>query len=293
MVRIKKRKTTYVLIIPRFEDIFHSYFAGEIIKGVSLAASRLKIDILIHIVDRLDQRRWLDSSLLDRNFIAGIIFADIDNDLSVVKRAITSGIPCIVLNNTLREPINCIAVDNKSAAEEIVQHFVKLGHKRIATIAGDQSTQAGVMRLKGFEKSLKKHGITTPKQYITIGDFLRTPARNAAKKLLALKSRPTAIFAASDVMALELIDIARSKGIKVPEDLSVIGFDDNPLISTCSIPLSTVPQPLIEMGRLGTENLYKISKGKARLPVKLMLSTKLVVRKSTKPALPAVREGRK
>jgi DNA-binding LacI/PurR family transcriptional regulator len=276
----RKRKPTFVLLIPRFEDVFHSYFAGEIIRGVSLSASRLNADFLIHIVDRADHSGWLDSTLMDRNYIDGIIFADIDNDLDVVKKAIRRSVPCMVLNNLLDEPINYIAMDNKKAAMEVVEYLIKLGHRQIATIAGDVSTQAGMMRLEGFQETLHKHNLAVPRNYITFGDFLRTPARTAAKKLLNLKTRPTAIFAASDVMALELIAEAEAMNIRVPEDLSVVGFDDNPLILASDVNLSTVSQPLLEMGRLGAENLYAISRGKAKLPVKITLPTKFVKRKS-------------
>ncbi len=280
-MRFKKRKKTFVLVIPSFEDIFHSFYAGEIIKGASLSASRLKIDILVHITDRFDHRGWLDSSLLDPNFIDGIVFGDIDNDINVVKKAIARRIPVIVLNNYLEEPINCIAIDNRKASKEVMKHLVKLGHKNIATITGDLSTQAGQWRLEGYYEALNEFGIKPPKTYITHGDFLRTPARLAANKLLKLKSRPTAVFAASDVMALELLDVARSSNIKVPEELSVVGFDDNPLNVNSPVRLTTVFQPLVEMGRLGVEHLKQISRGEAPLPIKVMLQTKLVVRSST------------
>jgi DNA-binding LacI/PurR family transcriptional regulator len=277
----KKRKKTFVLVIPSFEDIFHSFYAGEIIKGVSFAASRMKVDVLIHITDRFDHRGWLDSTLLDRNYIDGIIFGDIDNDINVVKKAISRGIPAIVLNNYLEEPVNCIAIDNRKATFEIVSHLVKLGHTRIATIAGDLSTQAGLARYEGFQQALAQHNIKIPKYYLTHGNFLRTPARAAASKLLKMKARPTAIFAASDVMALELIDVAKANDLRVPEDLSVVGFDDNPLSGNCSVRLTTVSQPLVEMGRLGTEHLRQISRAQAKLPVKLMLQPRLILRKST------------
>jgi len=279
-VTIKKRKPTFVLVIPRFEDIFHSYYAGEIIRGVSLSASRLNADFLIHITDRANHQGWLDSTLMDKNYIDGILFADIDNDLSIVRKAIRRGMSCMVLNNIIAEPINYVAVDNRTAAYECMECLIKLGHSKIATIAGDVSTQAGLMRLEGYREALLKNGISVPRSYTTFGDFLRTPARNAAKKLLNLKNRPTAVFAASDVMALELMDVAKNMGLRVPEDLSVIGFDNNPLASSSPVSLTTVFQPLTEMGRLGAENLSRISLGKAALPVKLTLPTKLIKRKS-------------
>ncbi len=281
-----KRKKTFVLVIPSFEDIFNSFYAGEIIKGVSLTMSRLKVDLLVHITDRSDHRGWLDSSLLDQRYIDGIIFGDIDNDVQIVKKAITRGIPTLVLNNHLKDPINCIAVDNYRAAYEAVQHLIKLGHQKIATIAGDQVTQAGTLRLTGYRDAMKDCGLSVPSYYETYGDFLRTPAREAAQRLLKMKNRPSAIFAASDVMALEIIDLALKHDLRIPEDLSVLGFDDNPLNIASPVRLSTVYQPLVEMGRLGAEHLKQITLGKARLPVKILLEARLRLRNSTGPFKP-------
>src|SRR5882757_1702450 len=220
-----KRKPIFVLILPRFEDIFHSFYTGEITKGVNLAASRLNVDFLVHITDRSDHSTWLDATLLDRKHVDGILFADIDNDLDIVKRAIMRGMPCLVLNNIINEPINYIAVNNYKAAVQVVEEFVKLGHKKIATIAGDLSTQAGQARLEGYYDALRKYNIEPDKSYVKIGGFLRTPARQAAQDLFKLKDRPTAIFAASDVMAMEAIDVAKSKKVSIPSDLSICGFD--------------------------------------------------------------------
>jgi LacI family transcriptional regulator len=282
-MRNKNRKQTFLLVIPSFEDIFHSFYAGEIIKGVSLAASRLNIDILIHITDRFDHKSWLEASLLNHDDIDGIIFADIDNDINIVKKVIDRGIPYVVLNNYLEQPINCLAIDNRDATFKIVDHLTKLRHERIATIAGDRMTQSGQVRLEAFKEALTQKGITPVQEYITFGDFLRTPARAAAQKLLAMKDRPTAIFAASDVMAMELIDVATSLDIRIPGDLSVVGFDDNPLSINCPIRLTTVFQPLVEMGRLGAEQLKQLVLGQAKLPIKFMLAAKFVPRDSTGP----------
>jgi LacI family transcriptional regulator len=271
-----KRKPIYVLILPRFEDIFHAFYTGEITKGVNLAASRLNIDFLVHITDRSNHAAWLDATLLDRKHVDGILFADIDNDLDIVKKAIMRGMPCLVLNNIINEPINYIAVNNYKAGFQVVEEFIKLGHKRIATIAGDLSTQAGQARLEGYYDALKKHDLKVDKSYVKIGGFLRTPARQGAHDLFKLKERPTAIFAASDVMALEVMDVAKSKKIRIPDDVALCGFDDNPLREHAPVKLATVSQPLVEMGRLGLEMLYQISHGKAKLPVKEVLTAKWI-----------------
>ena|SRR3989338_1910610 len=283
---LKKKNKTFALVIPRFEDIFHSFYAGEIIKGVSLAASRLKADILMHITDRFDHHDWLDSQTLTEEYIDGIIFADINNDVTMLRKVIQKGIPYIVLNNIFSEPINCITVDNRKAAYDIVEYFIKKGHRKIATIAGDLSTQAGKLRLEGYKEALQQHGIKLNEEYLATGDFLRTPARKSAEKLLRLKNRPTAVFAASDVMALELLDEAKKQSVRVPDELSVIGFDDNPLNVYSPVKLSTVLQPLAEMGRLGLEHLSQISLGQMKVPVKITLATKFIERESVREISP-------
>ncbi|MBL8013694.1 MAG: substrate-binding domain-containing protein [Candidatus Omnitrophica bacterium] len=271
-----RRKHIYVLIIPQFQDIFDSYFAGEVTKGVSLAASRLNVDILMHIVDRADHSGWLDPTLLDRRHVDGILFADIDRDVAVVKKAIGKGMPTLVLNNKLDEPINYISIDNYRSAYDVVEHLIELGHTKIATIAGDLHTQAGQARLDGYQAALAKHKIEIRPHYVKNGEFLRTPARAAAEQLFKLKERPTAIFAASDVMALEVMDVAKHRKISIPHDLSLVGFDNNPINLTAPVRLMTVAQPLVEMGRLGLERLYQIRHAKARLPLKEVIKPKIV-----------------
>lgn len=286
IVRARQTKTrTFALIMPRFEDIDHSFYAEEILKGVGLSASRLKVDILLHVTERYDHHDWLGSKTVDPNYIDGIIFADIDNDIETLQKVIATGIPYIVLNNIFEEPINSIAVDNFKAASEVVERLVSFGHQRIAMIAGDQHTQSGRLRLEGYQDALGKNKISVQKEYIKYGDFLRTPSRKAAKELLDLPERPTAIFACSDVMALEVLAEAKSRSMSIPKDLSVVGFDDNPINVHSPVKLTTVSQPLKEMGRLGVEKLNLMCEGKIGVPVQALLSTVLIERDSVSKIL--------
>jgi LacI family transcriptional regulator len=226
----KGRKPLFVLIIPRFEDLGNAFYAGEVMKGASVAASRLDIDILIHLTERGDHATWLTGDLLNPNAVDGLLFADIDRDWDVVRRAIKAGLPTIVLNNPSDEPFNCIAIDNRRAAAEAVGQLLALGHRRIAHISGDLDTQAGQDRLAGYYDALEIAGITRDKRLVKKGGFLRTPARMAARaflKEMPRTERPTAIFAASDLMAFEVLDATRELEIKVPDELSIIGFDNN------------------------------------------------------------------
>ncbi|MFH1061431.1 MAG: substrate-binding domain-containing protein [Candidatus Omnitrophota bacterium] len=272
-----KRKI-YTLVVPRFEDIFHSFFAQEIIKGATSAASRLNVDVLIHIVERGQNIDLFSSVLSIAQICEGIIFADIDQERVALKKVISSSKPCVVLNNSFLEPINCISIDNYKATRNVMEYLISLGHTRIATICGDLTTEAGNERLKGYNDALNAKGIPVENQYIKKGEFLRTPARRAAERLLSLNERPTAIFAASDVMALEVLDVAKKKNIVVPKQLSVIGFDDNPLNSYSAIGLTTVRQPIAEMARLGLEMLDRIVMKKEKTPVQSKLNARLIKR---------------
>ncbi len=276
-----ERAKFYSLVIPRFEDVFHSFFASEVIKGVTAAASRLRVDILIHITERTKHQDWLKNETINSDFVKGVIFADIDGDKKRLLQFMQSGKPYIVMNNYFTEDINCIAVDNRRAAMDVVEYLVKLGHKKIATIAGDLATQAGEARLEGYKQAMQKHGLPVPRGYVQEGFFLRTPARVAAKNLLCLDDRPTAVFAASDVMALEVVDEARAEGLRIPWDISLVGFDDNPIAGYSQVRLTTVAQPIAEMGRQALEKLNLIVQEREKQPVKIILPTKLVKREST------------
>jgi DNA-binding LacI/PurR family transcriptional regulator len=271
----KGRKPLFVLIIPRFEDLANAFYAGEVMKGASIAASRLDIDFLTHLTERTDHATWLAGDLLDPNAVDGILFADIDRDWDVVKKAIRAGLPTIVLNNPSEEPFNCIAIDNRRAAAQAVALLVGQGHSKIAHISGDLDTQAGQDRLAGYYDGLEAAGLPRDKKLVKKGGFLRTPAHQAAEALLKEKDRPTAIFAASDVMAFEVLDVANSLDLKVPGDLAVIGFDNN-LSEASQTRLATFEQPIVDMARLGIESLYQMSLGLAKLPIKVLLEAKFI-----------------
>ncbi len=275
---------TFALIIPRFEDMDHAFYAEEIVKGVGATASRLKVDVLMHVTDRHDHHDWLNSKTVDRSYINGILFADIDNDVETLQKVIATGMPYMVLNNLFKDPINSIAVDNQKAAFDVVAHLVKLGHKKIAIICGDMRTQVAQLRLEGYKEAMITHGLELKDEYIKHGEFSRTPARKAAQELFALSDQPTAIFACSDLMALEALYEAKTQGLRIPEDLSVVGFDDHPINVHSAIKLSTVSQPLKEMARLGLEKLNQICDNTVGVPAQAILQARLIDRQTTASA---------
>jgi len=267
------KTNTIGVIIPRFEGIFQSYYALEVLKGVGMTAEQIRCDLLLHITDG---RTFVNPSAVD-----GVLFIDVDGEEELVDRVLEEGLPVVVLNHYLEDlPVSCVAVDNTTAAQMVVDYLARLGHREIATITGDLRTQAGLNRLDGFVKAMKARDLSLQEAYIQHGDFRLPGARAAAERLLALKNRPTAVFAASDDMAVEVINVALAKGVRVPEELSVVGFDDNPIAAHGRVPLTTVHQPLSEMGRTGLELLRQQMQGKKHSPNKLLLPTTLVERQS-------------
>lgn len=278
----KVRSKTFAFVIPQFEDIFSSFYAQELLKGVGQSASRLKLDILIHIVAK--GQSPMDSKGLGLGTVPdidGVLFADIDENRRALDWVMARGVPCIVMNNYFEnEKINCIGIDNKSGATEAVEYLLKLGHKDIATLTGNLATQAGRARLEGYKDALRKKKVPVANWHIAECDFTRTSARKGTGMLLDLRPHPTAIFCASDLMAKEAIAVIEERKLRVPKDISIIGFDDSPLSREGKLALTTVAQPLSEMARLSVEKLNQIILGRSRSVVREFLPTKLVVRES-------------
>jgi LacI family transcriptional regulator len=127
---------------------------------------------------------------------------------------------------------------------------------------------------------MKAHGFPVKPHFVQRGDYSGPSARPLARELLTNADRPTAIFAASDEMAVTTMEVAFELGLRIPEDLSIVGFDDSPIAAFAKVPLTTVNQALHRVGELGVESLHQLISGKARHPIKLMLGTKLIERQS-------------
>jgi DNA-binding LacI/PurR family transcriptional regulator len=190
----------------------------------------------------------------------------------------------VVINNMVSDlEASCIAIDNAGGAESAVNYLVSLGHKRIAHIGGDLSTQAAAQRLEGYERALEKNKIELRQDYIFKTDYSRGQARTAAEKIFKMPQPPSAAFVASDSMALEVMAVARELGKDIPQDLSIVGFDDNPSGLYGPVALSTVRQPLIKMAEESVKELNRLMSDKKAKIKKVVLPTELVIRESCQP----------
>jgi LacI family transcriptional regulator len=268
------KSNVVALVIPRYEGIFYSFYALELIRGIGTLCDALKLDLSLHLTD--------SRTHLDLRGSGGIIFADIIGNRHQLEDALSQGMPCIVINNFVEDlPVSCIAIDNVAGAEQAVNYLISLGHRRIAHITGDLVTQAASQRLEGYKRALEKNKIKFSTDYIFKTDYSRGQARQAAEKLIKMDEPATAVFVASDSMALEVMAVAREFGKVIPRDLSIVGFDDNPSGLYGPVALTTVRQPLIKMAEESVKelNLLMSAEKKAKIK-KAILPAELIIRES-------------
>lgn len=179
------------------------------------------------------------------------------------------------------EGIPSVNIDNAAAAEEGVDYLISLGHKRIGVIAGNMITPSSLQRFAGYRRALAKAGIEFDEQLLQIGNYALKDAAEATRKLASLTNRPTAIFAFSDEMAMSCMSTLHKMGFKIPQDFSVLGFDNIRYAEYCSPSLTTIAQPMTEIGVACMELLLPQLNGEPMQPIKRILPHQLIVREST------------
>lgn len=236
------------LVLPFFTEMFSSFYIHEILRGVGEVVSARDSELLLHIQSPESAGHSLDRRLRARAFLGGWVIADEKVPLSLLVQAGSQGVPFVVVNRTVDIPfVNCVSVDNRNGAKEATAHLIRLGHRRIATIAGALEVQSGADRLTGFLDAMREAGLRTPEEYIADCSFTPESAAAATARMLALPEPPTAVFAASDLMASGVYEAAFAAGVRVPADLSVIGFDDDYLARQMPPGLTTMRQPIRQM----------------------------------------------
>jgi LacI family transcriptional regulator, galactose operon repressor len=195
-----------------------------------------------------------------------------------------SGYPFVVADPriTLEEGFPAVSAAHRAGAKAATDHLLALGHRRIAHISGPRGWAASEERIEGYQAALATAGVLSSPELLVEGDFESPSGHAAAERLLALPEPPTAIFASNDNMAVGVLRAARERGLSVPEDLSLVGFDDAELARIVTPPLTTVRQPLAELGRTAVSLLMRMIERQSLEALRLELGTRLVVRSSTK-----------
>ncbi|MBB3062509.1 LacI family DNA-binding transcriptional regulator [Microbulbifer rhizosphaerae] len=188
---------------------------------------------------------------------------------------------CEVLDDTT---VPTVALDNRAAARAMTEHLLQLGHRRIAVIKGPKSSPLTRDRLAGYRDALEEAGIAFDESLLCPGDFTLHSGHKAAGVLIDLNERPTAIFCENDEMAIGAIQRIKQSGLRVPDDISVAGFDDIAFAPFSDPPLTTIAQPAEEFGSTAVSLLIDLLEGRIKKAPKVILPFELVVRASTGPA---------
>ncbi|NUT32473.1 MAG: LacI family DNA-binding transcriptional regulator [Hamadaea sp.] len=267
-----------------FNDL-DSPWAVEIIRGVEEVAHAGGIGTVVSAVHRQAgaTREWMQN--LRARATGGVILvtSDIASPLYAELRRLS--VPVVVIDpaGVPSLDVPTIGATNWAGGLRATEHLLGLGHRRIGFIAGPPSLLCSRARLDGHRAALEAAGLPVADELIRQGDFYHESGFTGAAALLDLADPPTAVFASSDQMALGVYEAVRRKGLRVPEDVSVVGFDDLPEVRWSSPPLTTVRQPLAEMGLLAARTVLRLAQGEQIESPRIELATELVVRDSTAP----------
>lgn len=262
-----------------------SPWAMEIVRGAETAARESEASVVISVLHTHagPGRDWLERIASRRTdgvvVVASRLSSGLQNQLSA------RSMPFVVVDPE-GEPAGGVAsvgATNWHGGLAATRHLLELGHRRIGMIGGPADMLCSRARIDGYRAALETAGVTVEPGLIRYGSFLADAGHDHGHALLSLPDRPTAIFAGSDMQAFGVFEAARQRGLRVPEDLSVVGFDDLPLAQSAWPPLTTVRQPLQDMAELATRMVLAMGRGEHPEARRVELATDLVVRESTAP----------
>jgi LacI family transcriptional regulator len=280
-------------------DLQHPFF-HQVLVGFKHAIGRAGYDLLLFANDQPNNDFGAQAYLnrCRHHNVEGAVLMGVDADDPEVRRLVRSEVPCIGFDVDLGGDAVFVASDNEAGASLAVQHLVELGHRRIATIAGLMHTRPSIDRLRGYRRALQAHGLAFRDEYVVHGDFYVESGGRAMRQLLALDEPPTAVFADSDLMAIGAIQTATAAGLRVPDDVAVVGFDDIPLAPHLRPSLTTIRQDATGLGTRAGDLLVRWIEGDGAdgaqgRPSSVVLPVELVVRESTVAGRAAATTGPK
>jgi DNA-binding LacI/PurR family transcriptional regulator len=270
------------------EVIFHeleSEWALEIVRGVERVAVREHLAVVLTEMQgrRTPGRGWIEGVLARRPTGVIAVFSDLSPTMREQLR--TRGIPFVILDPA-GEPLHAtpsIGATNWNGGLMATRHLLGLGHRRIAVIGGPAGILCSRARLDGFRAAMDEAGVAIEPSLVSHGAFQVDEGIATGRALLGRADRPTAIITGNDLQALGVYQAAREARLHIPEDLSVVGFDDLPVARWVGPPLTTVRQPLIEMAEAAATLVLELARGEEPAQMRLELTTELIVRESTAP----------
>jgi DNA-binding LacI/PurR family transcriptional regulator len=266
------------LIIPDIQNPFYA----EIARGVEDAAYASEYALILCNSDEsLDKERfYLD--VMRAESVDGIVLPPFDDTDVAVAEMVETGIPVVCVDRShAKVKTDLVEVDNYQGALEAVRHLIEKGHKGIALIEGRTQVSTSRERRRGYLDALAAHGITARKELMRAGDFKQESGRVLTNELLDLRKPPTALFVCNNLMTVGALGALHQRGLRVPSDMALVGFDDLPWAEALDPPPTVVRQPAYEVGRQAMELLLKRIMEPDRPPVTVRLRPELVIRRST------------
>jgi LacI family transcriptional regulator len=265
----------------------HGEFFSELIRGVDLAARRRGYHLLVSgsHSDRSEIRAVLRAL---RGRVDGLVVMSPDIDAPILRENLPADLPVVLVGGgdgsgaaTADTPVyDVLEIDNRAGASSMVRHLAALGHRRIAFIAGPPGNHDAQVRLAAYRETLGGVGAEAASDLVLAGDFTQESGYQTGRRLLGLRPRPTAVFAANDAMAIGCLAALREAGVRVPAEVALAGFDDVPIARYLSPPLTTVRVGISELGATALDRLLLALAGERPTGGVEILPTALVVRGS-------------
>ena len=264
-------------------ELGSSYF-NQVIRGIDAATAEIGYDLMLYTTHARSESEAQHAAELASGNVDGLIFVlavEIENYVDRLRR---QGVPFVLLDHDRDVPGSTfVTAANRRGARDAIDYLIGLGHRRIGFVTGTPGTSPARERMAGYRDALREAEIPFDPALVVKGDFLEQRGTEATQELLALDPRPTAIFTSADTAAFGAIKAARAAGLKVPRDVSIVGFDDIPESSLVMPQLTTVRQPLQEMGATAVRLLRRLMDEPDTTPRRTELLTELVIRDSAGP----------
>ena len=274
----RQKTTTLGMIVP---DSANPFFA-EVARGIEDTSFAQNYSVILCNSDGDLKKQLAYTNVLIENRVAGILFVAAGISTELVNDLRRRRVPLVVVDREIPgAEVDTVLTNHAQGGRLATQHLVDLGHKRIACISGSSEVSPSGQRLIGYREVLEANGFPFDENLVLKGDFKYESGYEATRRILGIQKPPTAIFACNDLMAVGCISAAAELNVRVPDDLSVVGFDNVRLASFTHPPLTTVAQPIYEIGVIATEMLFQRICDLDAPPRFERLDTELCVRKST------------
>jgi LacI family transcriptional regulator len=269
-------------------------YLRELLLGALHGAERTAAQLVISSWETLDPTAERKAARALAKSVGGVILPPPLCESKVVIEELTkAGVPVVaVASGHFIHDISSVRIDDFLASKEIVEHLINMGHTRIACVKGHPNQMASQRRFEGYQAALKEAGIARDAELVQQGYFTYRSGLEAVEKLLSLRKPPTAIFASNDDMAAAAVSVAHRRGLRVPLDLSIVGFDDTSAATTVWPELTTVRQPISSMADSAIDILLRAIRrngNETRVVVDQVVAHQLVMRGSVAPAKTAAK----